>query len=268
MKIILSHDVDHLHWKHHYFRDLTLQKHVARHSLSWLRKKIPFSVWKERMKVRGVYNNLAELLDFYDSYQIKANFFFGMDQALGLVYTPQEATPWINKIMEHGHQAGVHGIEYANPDNIKKEYQSFQSVSGLNTFGIRTHYLRMNGYTLERFAEQGYQYDSTVQGILHPFKIGSMWEIPMSLMDASLLPDAQSNLHLNTWKKASRLRIDQALDLQIPYFVVNLHDIYFHQKQFPVIFDWFHWLIDEFCLQNFEFISFHQAVTELEKSSG
>lgn len=265
MKIILSHDVDHLHWNEHYFSDLTLQKHVYRHSMALLKKGIPFSLWKSRMKVWGRKNRLPELLEFYEQKKITANFFFGMDNALGLVYKPSEAKPWIKKVLEKGHDVGVHGIAYANPAKIKKEYKTFQEISGLNEIGIRNHYLRMNGYTLEMLSQQDYQFDSTIQGILHPFKIGNMWEIPMSLMDVSLVPNSQSNMNLKTWKEATLLRFDKAQELNIPYFVVNLHDLYFDPKQFPNMYEWFIWFLEEIQAQDIEIITFKEAVRELEE---
>lgn len=263
MKIILSHDVDHLYWNQHYFRDLSAQKHLYRHSKALLQRQIDFTTWKHRISIFGRMHRLPELMNFYQEKGLKAHFFFGMGQALGLSYKPKEAEPWIKKVLQEGHFAGVHGIAYAKQNEIKKEYQSFQTISGLNNFGIRTHYLRMNGYTLERFNEQEYSFDTSIQGIFHPFKIGNLWEIPMSLMDASLVPNAQSNTDLKQWKQATKKRLDCALKNKIPYFVINLHDPYFDEKQFPTAYQWYHWLIDEILSKQWEVIDFQQAVDEL-----
>lgn len=268
MKIILSHDVDHLYWKEHYFRDLSAQKYLIRHGLAFVKKQIDFNILKNRLNIFGRIHRIPELLDFHDKNNTKACFFFGMEHALGLIYKPSEAAPWIKKISEKGFEVGVHGIAYADKAQIEKEFQTFHRISGLQSFGIRNHYLRMNGYTLEMLSQQGYQFDSTIQGILHPFQINGMWEIPMSMMDASLVPNAQSNMNLETWKNAALLRLDDAQEKEIPYFVVNLHDPYFDEKLFPTTFKWYHWLIEEFKNRGLEFITFGQAVNELNKMQG
>lgn len=125
------------------------------------------------------------------------------------------------------------------------------------------HYLRMNGYTLEALDQQGYLFDSTVQGVAHPFKMGNLWEIPMSIMDASLVPSTQSNLNLKEWQEATLTKLNQAEDMQIPYFVINHHDIYFDKDTFPTIYDWFHWLIDEIQERKLEVVSFGEVIQEL-----
>lgn len=268
MRILLSHDIDHLYWKQHYFRDLTLPKHVYRHTRAWLSKQIDTELYKKRMKLTGRLHRIPELLEFHKQHNTKACFFFGMDNALGLSYRPKEAKPWIKQVIEARQEVSVHGIAYANPQKIKQEYDKFKEISGLDTFGIRMHYLRMNGYTLEALDHQGYLFDSSIQGIAHPFKIGNLWEIPMSIMDSSLVPNSQSNLNLKRWQTATLDKLNQAEDLQIPCFVINHHDTYFDKDTFPTIYDWFHWLIEEIKRRELEVVRFGEVVESFNRKQG
>ena len=58
------------------------------------------------------------------------------------------------------------------------------------------------------------------------------------------------------------LRIEQAEDKSIPFFVVNFHDYYF-SNSYPIFFDYFKWLIIHLIENDYEFISFDHAVCEL-----
>ncbi len=267
MKIILTHDIDHLYWKDHYFKDLYTPKYLYRHTKAWLTSQITFKTYKKRLKIHGQMHRIPELLNFHDQHKTKGCFFFGMDNALGLSYQPEDARPWIQEVLKRGHDAGVHGIAYADKKRIQKEYDLFKKLSGLDSFGIRTHYLRMNGYTLEMFSEQRYLFESSIQGILFPFRIGNMLEIPMSLMDSSLVSNSEANQILEVWKDSTRRRLDKAQSLSIPYFVVNYHDIYFNASIFPVAYEWYHWLMEEFGYRKLQFTTFRTAVEEMNRST-
>ena len=65
---------------------------------------------------------------------------------------------------------GVHGIEFDNYDGIKKEHRLFQELSGLKNFGMRMHYLRNSGNTVELLNQVGYIFDSTLYKLENPFK--------------------------------------------------------------------------------------------------
>lgn len=263
MQIILSHDIDHLYWKQHYFRDLSLPKHLYRHSRAWLSGKIDRGLLMKRMNVKGRMHRIPELIEFHKINGSKGTFFFGMNQALGLTYYPQEAAPWIKEVIDKGHDAGVHGIAYNNQAAMQKEFDSFKEISGLDTFGIRNHYLRMSGYTLERMNEVGYLFDTTIQGPMLSFKSGTMWEIPMTVMDASLVPDSQANQDLNEWQDATKKRMDAAQQSGVAYFVVNHHDTYFDRDTFPAVYDWYVWLMEEIKNRRLTFTTFRAAVNEL-----
>ncbi len=262
MKIILSHDVDHLYWQEHYFKDLYLFGTVFRNTKGLIKGDIDFKLYLKRLKCWGRIHRLVELSNFYGKNNIKANFFFGMSNALHLSYKYRSVTSHVNKLISEGHKVGTHGISFSNARQIDLEYRRFKEISNLNAFGIRNHYLRLNGYTHNLFDQQGYLFDSTIESIMHPFKINDMWEIPISIMDASLVVDSQLNQNLEIWKSNTLLKLEKAIKSQIPYFVINFHDPFF-SEDFPVIKEWFIWLVNFFKKESYIFITFEEAVKEL-----
>ena len=265
MKIILSHDVDHLYWQEHFFKDLYLPGTIYRNTKGLLKGEISRQLYLKRLKCWGKLHCLPELMTFYNDHKIKANFFFGMNNALGLSYNYKQSKKWIDKLVEHNHQIGVHGIAYDNKKNIKIEFDRFKNLSGLHEFGVRTHYLRMAKSSLELFEKQGYIFDSSIDEIKAPYKLNSMWEIPISIMDVSLVNNAQLNQDISLWKENTIKRLELAESNIIPFFVVNFHDLYFSDT-FPVIKEWYMWLIEMLKSKKFQFITFKEAVIELNKN--
>lgn len=264
MKIILSHDIDHLHWNEHYLKDLYLPGVFYRNTKGFLINELNFNLYKKRIKCLGRIHKIPELIKFYNKVGVKANFFFGMDNGLRLSYDYKKAEPLIKDLLGNGHKVGVHGIGFKDPVQIKKEYQRFKEVSDVEFFGIRTHYLRLSGYSHKLFDQQGYLFDSSFDCIMYPFKVNKMWEIPISIMDASLVENAQLNQDLDHWKEKTLVKIEKAKELKLPYFVINAHDAYF-SDEFPVIRDWYIWLVDLLQTKKYEFVTFEQAVSELNK---
>lgn len=266
MKIILSHDVDHLYWDEHYFKDLYLLGSLYRNTKGFLSHKIDLKLYLKRLKFWGRIHQLPELIDFYKSYGIKADFFFGMQNALGLSYHYKSAERWILQLIDNGHHVGVHGIAFENKENIDIEYKRFKELSGLHKFGIRTHYLKLSEFSLELFAQQGYIYDSSIEKITLESKMNNMWEIPITIMDVSLVENAQLNQDIETWKSNTIKRLESAEVEQLSYFVINFHDLYFADT-FPVMKEWYIWLIDLLKSENYQFITFEDAVDELNETA-
>ena len=264
MKIILSHDIDHIHWKEHYFNDLYLPGVIYRNTKGLLKKNLNFKNYTKRTICTGRMHRIPELIRLYDQNKIKASFFFGMNRALHLSYKYQKTRPLIQDLIQNNHKVGVHGIAYKDAKYIEIEYNRFKEISGLDFFGIRTHYLRLSGYSHHLFDEQGYLFDSSFDNIMHPFKVNNMWEIPISIMDASLVENSQLNQDLNIWKENTLKRLKKAKEINLSYIVINFHDIYFSDK-FPIIKEWFLWLVELLQSKDYEFITFEQAVSELNK---
>jgi hypothetical protein len=143
MKIIVSHDVDHLTvWEHSY--DLVLPKFLVRAILEYGFNKISLHELIERLKCfrANKWENIAELMAFNKAHHIPATFFLGVAHGKGMCYSLKNVEPWINRIRSEGFHAGLHGVAYNSESAIQKEHRLFKEISGTDTFGIRMHYLR------------------------------------------------------------------------------------------------------------------------------
>jgi hypothetical protein len=148
MKIIISHDVDHITVSEH-FRDSIIPKFIIRSKIEFLTGKISFKQYFLRFKhlLQNKWQNINELMEFNLQNNIPATFFIGVNNGLGLNYSLKLSEKWIKKIIEKGFDCGVHGIAFQNQADIDIEYKIFREISGLDKFGIRMHYLRMDTNT-------------------------------------------------------------------------------------------------------------------------
>ncbi|MBE0600701.1 MAG: hypothetical protein IH607_02870, partial [Firmicutes bacterium] len=113
MKIILSHDVDHLSGSDH-LSDLFYPKLWVRETLNALRRRISWKEWALRMAIpfHREIHHLEELMRFDREHGVPSTFFFGMENGLGLSYGRQKALRAIRRVRGEGFFAGVHGIAY------------------------------------------------------------------------------------------------------------------------------------------------------------
>ncbi len=266
IKVIVSHDVDHLFARDHWFRDLFYPKMWVRTTLELLQRKITGKEWwlRNTSCFRKNRHNLEALMDYDEKHGIHSTFFFGMNQGLGMSYTPEEAKPVIQMVHDRGFSVGVHGIEYQDKDGIRKEYERFQTLMGFDPCGIRMHYVRFDDQTFEKLADTGYSFDTTefdkqdCGTRKDPYKVGDMWEFPLTIMDA-YLP--------NKYEEAKQ----KTLDLLEESHNKGLHyvTVLFHDNQFCDDYQdmkrWYEWLIeyfadsDEYC-----FISYNEAMKKQE----
>ena len=113
--------------------------------------------------------------------------------------------------------------------------------------------------------QTGYSFDSTTQKLDNPFRFGSMWEFPLHIMDVNLFNRGQR------WQKQSlgqvkdqTLRILEKADKKgIRYFTLLFHDHYF-SRSFKAWKDWYIWAIEYFKKNGYEFVTYRDAVSELE----
>ena len=183
MKIIISHDVDHLFRNDHY-RDLIYPKLWIRSTLELLKREYGVHEWFFRMltpfsKKR---HHIPEVIAFDRANGIESTFFFGMDNGLGMSYSVERAKPVIHYVAEQGFDVGVHGIAYNDASRIQAEYESMKNILGRGDFGIRTHYVRFDDTTFSLFAKSGYFFDTsefdkrTGGSLKSPYKVGDMWQ--------------------------------------------------------------------------------------------
>lgn len=267
MKIIISHDVDHLYPSDHIFRDLIFPKLWGRSSIELLKGRISLQTWYYRLI--SIFdkrlNRIPEIIEFDKQNNIPSVFFFGMDNILGMSYKKKTAASWIEFVLENGLNVGVHGVEFENVKKMQKEFNDFQKISKLNSFGIRTHYIRYNSDTFKKMAEVGYLFDTSEFNtnrieIKRPYKIGNMWEFPLFIMDGYILKDDSE-----TAKKQTIEALDKALKNRFEYFTLLFHDYFFNEKSYPKHKDFYKWFVHYCKCQHLEFTSYKIAIDELER---
>lgn len=265
MKIIVSHDVDHLYRSDHY-KDLIYPKLWVRETLSFLKHDITFSQWWRRLL--GIFarerNYIEELMKYDEGNGVPSSFYFGMDNALGMSYKYTKAIPYIKKLQSHGFDTGIHGVSFEDEGKMRDEFERFRTAVGVAPRGIRMHYVRYDENTFEKLNQCGYVYDTTEfiksEGtcLKAPYKIGKMWEFPLSLMDG-YLPKRPKG------KREESLRLlKDAEDKGLPYFSILFHDYQFCNG-YAYERDWYIWFIDYLKEQGYTFISYLDAVKELEE---
>lgn len=265
MKVIISHDVDHLFRNDHY-KDLIYPKLWVRSTLELLKRQYGVKEWFYRMinpfcKVR---HHIPEVLNFDREHGIESTFFFGMSNGLGMSYSIDAARETIQYVLEQNFDVGVHGIAYNSFEKIKIEYNRLKKIIGTTSFGIRTHYVRFDNSTFKLFDECGYLFDTSkfdkANGSLleKPYKVGSLWEFPLAIMDGYL------PLKLEEKKSRTLDLIRVAEERNLPYLTILFHDYQFC-KGYSTERDWYIWIVEWLKKHNYEFISYKNAILEMEK---
>lgn len=265
MKIIVSHDVDHLYPSDH-FKDLIFPKLWLRSSVQLLQGKINLITWFNRLAsiFEKRLNMIPELISFEESNKIKSTFFFGMDSALGMSYNKEKALKWIEFVRQRNFEAGVHGINFDDISKINNEFQDFKRIAKIDSFGIRMHYVRYNTLTFEHLSNVGYQFDSSEFNkheieVKAPYMVGQMWEFPLHIMDVYIMENG-----LQKAKEIIVSSLKKAEEAGIPYCTILFHDYFFNLKTYPEFHDWYVWLIQYLLSGKYEFVTYPEAIAELE----
>ena len=267
MKVIISHDIDHITVFEHK-KDLIIPKFILRSSAELLFGSVSKREYYYRFKefLRNKWNNIEELMDFDEKKNIPSTFFIGVSNGLGLSYSLDHSEYWIKKIIKCGFDVGIHGIAYDDIDEMKREFSIFREISGLDYFGIRMHYLRHNDKTYTYLAEIGYLFDSSRYILENPYRIGNMWEFPLHIMDGYIIYDGKRYQRDKIDKiiKRTKNRLSELANLNLKYISILFHDRYFSDS----FLSWKLWyinLIDYLRENGFYFISYKDAIKELEK---
>ena len=120
MKIIVSHDVDHLFWSEHLLKDLFITKLWLRSSRHLLTGVIDAKTFVARINFWADkrLNRLKELMEYERSMNIPATYFFVMRKGFGVSYSAENARPFIKAVLDNRFNAGVHGMSYKDPGTI------------------------------------------------------------------------------------------------------------------------------------------------------
>ena len=267
MKIIVSHDVDHLYPMDHLFRDLILEKMWVRSFLHLCQGKISWKTFWYRLTIlfSKKMNRIDEVMAFDQANGVPSVFFFGMDSVLGMSYSREKAEPMIRRVLENGFDVGVHGVDYQDEEKIKAEHDAFVQLSGVESFGLRNHYVRFDDHTFEKMDRAGYLFDSTwfnkrETELRAPYRVGKMWEFPLHIMDTYVCQPGQVEQGLEETFRIIRRAEQEGM----PYCTILFHDYQFDDGQDPQMKRWYSETI-KFCVENhYEFISYRDAIRELE----
>lgn len=265
MRIIISHDVDHLYGREHWFRDLVYPKLWIRETLNLLQRRIPTKEWLVRCLscFKHERNYIKEIVAFDRECGVPSTFFFGMAQGSGMSYKPWEAESMIQYVKNSGFSVGTHGIAYDTAEGIAHEKRIFFDTVGFESSGIRMHYVRFTDETFRILDKVGYAYDSTEFDkrsgccVKAPYQVGRLWEFPLTIMDSYLPYDD---------KIAKQFTIDvlkRAGDEDIGYCTILFHDVSFSEA-YEVYKNWYQWFIGYCKANNMHFISYIDAIQELE----
>ncbi len=264
IKVIVSHDVDHLYARDHWFRDLIYPKMWVRNSLQLIKKEITCKEWwfRNTSCFRKNRHNLEALMDFDERHGIPSTFFFGMNQGLGMSYRPEEAKSMIMKVHDRGFAVGVHGIEYQDIEGMKKEYDTFKRIAGFEPCGIRMHYVRFDDKTFEKLNEIGYAFDTTEFDKNNcgtrkdPYKVENMWEFPLTIMDAYLPQKFEAA------RQATLKLLDECRERKLQFITVLFHDNQFCDD-YRDMKRWYEWLMEYFTQsQEYSFSSYIEIIME------
>jgi len=259
MRIIISHDIDHLSVREHIFKDLIVPKYIIWSLLELVKTKISFKTFL--LKIIGLFkknawNNLEELLEFDKLNGVRPTFFVAVNNGKGLSYPLQRARGAIELIKKYNFDVGVHGICFNDYGGIKKEYEDFKSISSLNDFGIRMHYLRLKPDTLGNLARAGYLFDTTIlsNDLDQEYKINEMTEFPFHLMEGRLL-GPRGNLSLEQVRDTTIKLFEEAERGNKKYLAILFHQNYFGD-QFPYHKNWYIWLINYCKEKGYQFVDY------------
>lgn len=267
MKVIISHDIDHITVWEHLIKDTIIPKFIVRSNIELISGKISFNEFSSRFSdfFKNKWQCIDELMDFNQQSKIPSSFFIGVQNGLGLSYSIDSSIYWIKQLKTKGCEIGVHGIAYESIDSIAKEFQLFKEISGIQSFGLRMHYVRKNDDTFKKLEKSGYQYDSTEHAFKNPYKIGNMWEFPFQIMDGWVIEKGKKwqSQNIEQAKENTKGLIDKAYKEQLNYLGVDFHDRYF-SKSSKTWMDWYVWLVEYLIQNKLQFVNFKQAINELE----
>lgn len=263
MKVIVSHDVDHVSLREHWFRDAFILKWVVKNLLFALSGQVHASLAVRRCAalLQPALHQVPALMETDRQFGIPSTFFVGVARGLNLSYSFAAAAQMVGLIRDRGFRVGVHGIAYENESAIRTEHARFRELmADSRPFGVRNHYLRFTSVTPVLQARAGYFFDSSDHGLRAPYRAGGLVEFPVCLMDSHLLALGRNNG--DDVRKRTLAILEEGERQGLPFFTVIFHDCYFSDL-FPEHQAWYMWLA-RYLRDRYEMIDFEGAVRELE----
>lgn len=268
MKIIVSHDIDHITAFEH--KNALIPKFIIRSSIELFSGVISIKEYLLRFKrifIENRWQNIDDLMAFNLNHNIPSSFFVGMANGMGLEYPIEKAYYWAERIHKKGFDVGVHGIAFDDIIQMRSEYKLLSIKLSKQEVGIRMHYLRKDEQTFKNLSNIGYLYDSTILKDENPFKIGEMWEFPLHIMEGNIFyQDGKrwTSKTLEEYKDITIQRIDELENKGMQYMTLLFHDRYYDDS-FLIWKNWYEWVILYLKEKGHTFISYKDAIEELEQ---
>lgn len=264
MKLIVSHDVDHLSSYEHR-HDLLVPKYVARALLEVGKGRIGAREFGTRMAetARGRWNHVRALAAYDAGVGIRSTFFFAVANGLGLVYRHEAARPLLAEVRAAGHEVAIHGIERGNTEALRAERQAFEVAYGVPCRGMRMHYLHSDPSLLARLADAGYVWDSSLRGDGPAHDVGTLQAFPVHLMDGDIMLAGRrhQSVKLADALGGTQQRLLQLADAGVDYASLLFHDRYFSEGH-RTWRDWYCSTLSWARAQGFGFCTYEDAVAE------
>lgn len=253
--LALSHDIDHL----------SLREHVADGQLvrivgNALRRHLGRGFAPGRA-MRAVGQGLAalaggdawagaadDLLAAERRAGVKSTWFVAVRPGLGIRYTPEAVAPLVRRILEQGHEVGLHGQHADDGPRLAAEILELAGIAGRAVSGLRMHYLRLSPAVYDTARHSGLGYDSTVmdRSRLDPALLPlagprlvrpGLVEIPLHVMDSTLFSATGLALDEAQAVEYLRLLVERAR-AEGRVLVVNLHPN-FYSRFTPEVRGWY-----------------------------
>jgi len=272
VKVIISHDVDHLSVREH-ARDLIVPKFIVRFGIEWF---LGYTRWREvelafRSLWTGSWQHIDELMDFDQAHGVPSTFFLATANGRKLRYSIADAGRWIAKVRERGFDVGVHGIEYQSAEGARRELALFRRFADQDAIGVRMHNIgfsqssiRLTRTDVEMLFDVGYSYSTTTFDEKGPWARGALWEFPIHLMDGHLF-EVGRPWKTRTLEQARRNtieRLSKAADRGISHFSLLFHDIHFCDC-YADYKAWYIWLVEYLKTAGYPLCSYRDALGEL-----
>jgi peptidoglycan/xylan/chitin deacetylase (PgdA/CDA1 family) len=277
VKVIISHDVDHIRAREH-VRDLIVPKFVVRFGIEWL---LGYTRWREvvlsgQSLWNGPWQHIEELMDFDEAHGVPSTFFVAVAKGRKLCYSLADAEKWIRRIRGRGFDVGVHGIEYKSKDRAQAELTRFREITGLDLLGVRFHNIGfspssvlLSDSDVLSLKRVGYSFSSTTFSDTGPWPSDTFWEFPIHLMDGHIFQVGRpwKNRTPEQARESTVIRLREAAARGVSYFSLLFHDGHFcdYYRDYK---EWYMWLIDFLKTAGYQTCSYRRALAELNGDAG
>lgn len=212
----LSHDVDRVEF--HHIREVAYKlKQILGLAPLYYGKQTTIKLFFKGLFSKIYLNNIDpwwnfnKLISIEKELGIRSAFYFlknrNIKQDSRYSINSKEIKALINQLVSNNFEVGVHGTynSYNNQSFLSSEFDEFKAYTNHQPFGIRQHFLRFSTPNTFKYQSQaGFLYDTSLgfaekegfrNGYCYPFKpydfisnkMLDIWEIPLNLMEATLL---------------------------------------------------------------------------------